>query len=147
MKIYLYIFFLICLTVAIGCNYSKSYLSNNTKECSIVSKDTSFEKHIFPIIETKYRTSDIIKYFKRGVKIDSGFNKNSNGDTVLFYKYYDDSSQFIFSLNDYSKKMYNFDIAVFRLNSDLINLKNGIKPGMNRKVFFNIIILILKFYC
>jgi hypothetical protein len=138
MKNYLHSFFIICLVLLIaGCSQNSKPKLHGPENCSIENSDRVFENNFYPFSETKYKTSDIIKYFKQGIKIDSGFNKNSNGDSILYYKYYDDSSQFIFSLNNYKRKNLDFDIALFKINSALIELGNGVKYAMPRKDFFN----------
>ena len=63
--------------------------------CSIEIKDSSFENHLYPFKGIDYKTSNMLKYVQHGVKIDSGYNKISNGETVPFYKFYDDNSKFV----------------------------------------------------
>lgn len=122
-----------------GCNGIEKKTFHSTGDCSIDNNDSAFESNFYPFNEKEYKTSNMLKYFKKGVKIDSGFNQNSNGDTVLYYRYYDDSSQLIFSLDNYSKKKFDYNIASFSMGSSLIEIKNGIKLNMARQAFFNTI--------
>lgn len=138
MRKYLFGIVIIYLVVNLAsCNQNSKKKLYGAENCSIENDERVFENDLYPFKKTQYKTSDFISYFKQGVKIDSGFNKNSNGDSVLYYKYYDDSSHFIVSLHNYSKKKLDFNIAIFSINSSLIDFENGIKYAMRKKDFFN----------
>ncbi len=140
MRIFLYGLFLSCLISFIpGCNQTPKPFLLNLEECSIETKDSSFDNKLYPFIESEYKTSEMMKYFKKGVKIDSILSKQYNGDTVVFYKYYDESSHFIFSLYNYSNGKYNYEIASFQISSNILKFKNNIECGMTRKELFNAI--------
>jgi hypothetical protein len=140
MKIFIYCLLTICLlTFFFSCIHTKKPHLQIVDECLTEKQDSFFEKQLYPFIESEYQTSNMLKYFNQDVKIDSGYNNKSNGDTVLFYKFYDANSQFIFSLDHYCIRRKDYEIAVFQISSGLIKLKNGIVFGMPKKDLFDAI--------
>lgn len=100
--------------------------------------DIKFERDFYPFTDTIYKTSNFIKYFKKDVKTDSNFI-SSKWDTILYYEYYDDSSRFYIDICNYKKKIYKYTIGGFKINSDLIRFKNGIRYNMTRDEFFSVV--------
>jgi hypothetical protein len=96
----------------------------------------NFKSEVCPFNNDNFEFSKITNSFNSKVKVDSGYNQNSAGDTVKFYKFYDDKSRIIFSLNDYHKKSRKYNIAVFEINSNILIKKSAIYFNMPRNDFF-----------
>jgi len=94
---------------------------------------------VCPFKQKKFNFSEIKRNFKINVNIDSGFTQDSFGDTIKFYKFYDDRSRVIFSLNDYSKGSTEYDLAIFEIKSNILQCNTPIHYNSTRKDFFELI--------
>jgi hypothetical protein len=125
--------------IIIACHHSTKPFVQRLEECTLLKDTSAFEDQFYPFVENGFDKKSILLYFNTGVQIDSGFDLKSNGDTVKFYKFYNNDSRMIFSLNNYSKGEEDFDIALFEINSDFFMFKNGIQVNMLRRDFFKTI--------
>lgn len=135
LKAYLLIPFIVILLC--GCNRTRKPFISQLRKCTIFTNDTTLENRIFPFNESEYLTSEMRKYFKVGVNIDSTFSTLHDGDSILYFKYYDENSQLIFSLNNYNEGKYIYKIALFQIYSNFIKLRNNFEFGMSRKDIFD----------
>jgi hypothetical protein len=137
MKPKLILFSIVLIIVISACHHIKKPFIQRIDECTKQNKTKEFENQFYPFMEKNYSTSKMVRYFSDQVKIDSGYDLNSNRDTIRYYKFFDDKSRFIFALdNNIKKGEADFDIAIFEINSDLLKFKNGIQYKTTRKNFF-----------
>jgi hypothetical protein len=139
------VIFIIFIFFFSGCSNKKPFLVDKgvciieNQDSIFDCQDNSFEKYLYPFKESEYSTLKMVKYFNQGVKIDSGFTIKIDKDTLFFYKYYDDLSELIFSIEGTRNSKYNYNIAKLNLNSELIQLKNDISYGMKKSDLFHTI--------
>jgi len=128
--------FLSILFIIIICGCNQTIISDfqNGHRCYIEKNITIFENQLYPFTFSDFHKERIIKYFNKNTLIDSGFNLTARGDSIKFYRFYNDDSRVIFDGFPANKI---FNIAVLELNSDLFRFKNGIRIGIAKMDFFN----------
>jgi hypothetical protein len=109
------------------------------RDCCLEMNFDILNHQICPFTSKDFRFPEIIEFFNQGVIIDSGFNQNSAGDSIKFYKFYDDKSRVIFSLNNYSKGSTKFEIAIFEIKSNILKNNPAIHYKTTRNDFFALI--------
>jgi hypothetical protein len=125
--------------IAAACHHSKKPFMFRLEECTLQKESSYFKEHFYPFEENEFDKKSFLQYFDSSVQIDSGFNTKSNGDSVKFYRFHNNDSRMIFSLNNYSIGEKDFDIAIFEINSYFLKFKNDLQVDMSRAEFFKIL--------
>jgi hypothetical protein len=117
-----------------GSDSPQQQKNQKTSGCTIVNKETVFQKKLFPFDFKDYNTKKILKYFKKGVKVDS-IEKNIDGYISSIYKFNDGTSSLNFFVKPFDKTDRYFYIQDSKIETRLIQFKNGIKIGMSKTEF------------
>ena len=129
---------LLIIVIALGFlgsgNSQQQQKNQKTSGCSIVNKEMVFQKKFFPFDFSDYNTLKLLKYFKRGVKVDS-IKKNIDGYITTEFKFYDGLSSIIFFVKPYDKSDRYFYLQDSKIETNFLQFKNGFKIGMNKSEF------------
>lgn len=129
---------LFCSVIALGflgfTNFQKQPKNQNPSGCSIVNNEMVFQKKFFPFDFSDYNTLKLLKYFKRGVKVDS-IKKNIDGYITTEFKFYDGLSSIIFFVKPYDKSDRYFYLQDSKIETNFLQFKNGFKIGMSKSEF------------
>ncbi len=118
-------------------NFQEQPKNKKTSGCSIVNREIVFQKKFFPFDFKDYNTKKILKYFKSGVKVDS-IENNIEGYISTTYKFYDGISVVKFFAKPYDKSDNYFYIQDSKIETKILQFKNGIKIGMSKTEFCKI---------
>jgi hypothetical protein len=118
-------------------NFQDQQKNKKKPGCSMVTKEMVFQEKFFPFGFKDYNTKELLKYFKSGVKVDS-IEKNVDGYISTVYKFHDGISSISFFAKPYDKADRYFYIQESKIETKLLQFKNGIKIGMNKTEFCKI---------